>query len=386
MKKTLRKEIRIFLLALAFRGAVYALSVCVMAIMGDYPDGIHFTDFLEAWKRWDSAHYINIAENGYMGAMENGEHIFLVFYPLYPWLMRALALFLPDYRLCGTVISLICFGVGCVYFYRITEREFGERAAQNGLILISVFPFGFFFGSIATESLFFALTAAFFYYLGRQEWAKTAILGFLACLCKVQGLLLAFAVLVEIFHSRRGIRLLLTGKWKDFGRKVLLPGCLCALMLLGFGLYLLINWHVEGDPFRFMYYQKNHWHNGLCPIWQTFSYVKGYALESWHTSLGMSMWVPELVLFFVWLIMIGYGLYRRLRPAYLTYMAVFFLLTYSSTWLMSAGRYTLNALPVFMLAGDGIARHDKIRTPVIVFSSMLMMIYMIAYYSWKQVM
>ncbi len=386
MKKTLRKEMRIFLLALAFRAAVYALSVCVMAMMGDYPGGIHFSDFLEAWKRWDSAHYINIAENGYMGAIENGEHIFLVFYPLYPWMMRTLALLFHDYRLCGILISLVCYGAGCVFFYRITEREFGERAAQNALVLISVFPFGFFFGSIATESLFFFLAAAFFYYLGRAQWPKTALLGFLACLCKVQGLVLAFAVLAEIFHSQRGIRLLLTGRWKDFWKRVILPGCICSLMLSGFGLYLLINWHVEGDPFRFMYYQRNHWHNSLCPIWQTFTYVKNYALGGWHTSEGMSMWAPELALFFVFLIMIGYGLRRRMRPMYLMYLVVFFLLTYSSTWLMSAGRYTLSALPVFMLGGEWVSRHEKWKTPVIVFSSMLMTLYMIGYYSWKQVM
>lgn len=39
----------------------------------------HFSDFLEVWKRWDSQHYLNIAENGYAGAIENGEHIFWCF-------------------------------------------------------------------------------------------------------------------------------------------------------------------------------------------------------------------------------------------------------------------------------------------------------------------
>ena len=71
---------------------------------------------------------------------------------------------------------------------------------------------------------------------------------------------------------------------------------------------------------------------------------------------------------------------------YLMYLVVFFLLTYSSTWLMSAGRYTLSALPVFMLGGEWVSRHEKWKTPVIVFSSMLMTLYMIGYYSWKQVM
>lgn len=372
--------------ALTFRMAVYLLSVCVMSIMGDYPDGIRFTDFLEAWKRWDSAHYINIAENGYSGAVENGEHIFLVFYPLYPWLMRTLSLFLKDFRLCGVLISVVCYGIGSIFFYRITEEEFGEKAAEDGLVLISIFPYGFFFGSIATESLFFAVATVFFYYLRKHDWLKTGLFGFLACLTKVQGLVLAFAVLVEIFHCNEGIKLLREKRWKDFARKIICPGLICASMLFGFVIYLLVNLWVEGDPFRFMYHLKNHWNNSLYPIWKTVQYLKDYAVNGWHTSVGMSMWVPELILFFFYLGMIALGIFRKLRPMYLTYFVVFFLLTYSSSWLMSAGRYTLSALPVFMLMGDAISRHKRLRTPVIVLSAMLMSIYMIAYYSWKQVM
>lgn len=386
MNRSISKEGKIFLTALAFRGVVYLFSVCVMAIMGDYPQGIHFSDFLEAWKRWDSAHYINIAENGYAGAVENGEHLFLVFYPLYPWMMRTLALFFRDFRLCGILISMVCYGVGSVFFYRITEEEFGSYAAKNAVILIGIFPFAFFFGSIVTESLFFAFSATFLYYLRKHNWLKVAFCGFFACMTRVQGLLLCFAVLVEIFHAYNGIGLLKDRNWKDFVQKIIRPGCICATMLLGFAIYLLVNQSVEGDPFRFRYYLKDHWNQSLGPVWDTFRYVKDYAVDGWDTSVGMCLWVPELLLFFGYLAMIGLGIYRKFRPMYLAYLVVYFLLTYSATWLLSAGRYTLNALPVFMLSGDLLSHHEKWKTPVIVLSAMLMALYMIAYYSWKQVM
>ena len=82
------RSIRIFAGAILIRILVYLVSVCVMAVFGDYGEGITFSDFLEAWKRWDSAHYLNIAQNGYGGAIEDGKHLFLVFFPLYPWLIR----------------------------------------------------------------------------------------------------------------------------------------------------------------------------------------------------------------------------------------------------------------------------------------------------------
>ncbi len=380
------KEIKIFITAILFRVFVYVLSVCMMAILGDFSGGITFSDFLEAWKRWDSAHYINIAENGYGGAIENGEHIFLVFYPLYPWLMRTVSLVISDIRLCGIFLSVLCFAIGCVFFYRIVKMEFGEKAAENAVALLSVFPFSFFFGAIATESLFFAVGAAFFYYLREHRWGMVAFLGFLACMTKVQGLLLAFAVLVEIFYAERGISLIRKGKWKEFFGRVIGPGCICALMLFGFWVYLLINYVVEGDLLRFMYYQKNHWGNGLCPIWETIGYVRDNAVGGWYTSTGMSLWVPELLLFAVYLIEIVYGVCRKIRPMYLVYLIAFFLLTYSSTWLISAGRYTLSALPLFMLGGEVLARRDRWKTPVLIASAMVMMIYMTGYYSWKQIM
>ncbi len=384
--KKIPRELSIFLYAVLFRIVFYLFSVVVMAVMGDYSGGITFSDFLEVWKRWDSQHYLNIAGNGYAGAVENGEHIFLVFYPLLPWLLRCLAVFFHDMRFCGILLSTICYGIGCIYLYKIAEKEFEKEVALTATAAISVFPFGFFFGSILTESLFFAIASAFLYYVRQHKWSLVAILGFLACLTKVQGLLLAFAVLVELFYSENGIALLRDKKWKDFLHRVILPGCQAAVMLFGFIVYLLINYQVEGDPFRFLYYQTNHWYNGFAPIWATMHYIIQNAVTGWYTSTGMCLWVPELVLFFVYIAGIVYGFRRKIRPMYLAYLIAFFLLTYSSSWLISAGRYTLSALPLFLLAGDWLQRHENRKLPILLLSSMLMMLYFVGYFSWKQIM
>lgn len=385
-KMRYKKELKIFGAAVAFRIVIYLLSIGVMVIMGDYAGKITFSDFLEAWQRWDSAHYLNIAENGYAGAIENGEHIFLVFYPLYPWLIRFISLFAGDYRLSGILISVVCYAVGSVFFYKIIEREYDAEAAKNGLLLISIFPFSFFFGSIATESLFFAEASLFFYYLRRHDWNKVALFGFLACLTKAQGLLLAFSVLVELFYFKKGFLLLKKKKWKSFFCRIVYPGMVSAFMLVGFFIYLFINDRVEGNPLSFLYYQKYHWGNALCPIWKTAAYIIKYAINDWHTSTGMSLWVPEAVLLFGYPAVIWYGMRKKLRPMYLVYLITFFLLTYSSTWLISGGRYTISAFPVFMLGGAWLAKHEKAKLPLTVISSMLFMIYLIGYYSWKQIM
>lgn len=381
-----KRSVRIFAYSILFRMLIYFLFVCMMAIFGEYQEGIGLSEFLEAWKRWDAAHYLNIAENGYSGAVENGQHLFLVFYPLYPWLMKLVSFVTGDYRLAGILISVIGYGIGCVYFDKLMCMEYNEEISKNGLLLLSVFPFSFFFGAIMTESLFFALLAAFFYYLRKHSWGMIAFVGFLACMTKVQGMLLTFAVIAELFVSYHGILLIRQKKWKQFMVEIIGNGLKCVPMVAGVLVYLLVNFVVEADPFRFMYYQKNHWGNGLAPIWETISYVMKNALEGWHTSTGMVLWVPEFLLIAVYIAAIIYGIAKKCHPAYMVYLIAFFCLTYSSTWLISGGRYTLSALPLFLLGGKVITEKPKYKIPVIMTSFALMILYLSAYYQWKQIM
>lgn len=381
-----KTELRVIAEAAGLRLAVYLFSLCILAMFGQYQGPVTFSDFLSAWCRWDSPHYIDLARYGYSGAIEDGQHLFLVFYPLFPWLLKMLHFVIGDYRLCGILVSVMGYAAGSLYFYKLTAKEYGEKAAENAVLFIGVFPFSFFFGAVLTEGLFFALSAAFLYYLREHRWLLAALLGFFACMTKVQGVLLAAAVAAEILTEEKGFILLKEKNIKAVLKRIILPGLLCSLMLLGFAVYLGINWYVEGDPFRFLYYQKAHWYNGFLPIWETVAYVAENALAQGYTSAGMSIWVPELALFFVWLAWLVYGIYRKLRPTYLAYLAVLFLITFSSSWLISGGRYTLCALPGFMLTGEWAGRHERWKLPFAAASAMFMALYLAGYMLGRQVM
>lgn len=384
MKKN--RALCVFGYALIIRMIFYLVSVCMMAVVGDYPEGITFSDFLDAWKRWDSAPYLRIAENGYRGYQENGQFLDIVFYPLYPWLVRTVNIFVGEFRLAGIFVSTVCFCIGSVYFDKLMIEEFGQEEAQNGYLALITFPFAFFFGAIMTESLFFALSAAFLYYLRKHRWWLVCGIGFLACLTKIQGVLLCFAVLAELLYSEKGGVLLKEKKWKTFGGKVIVNGLKCVPMIGGVLVYLLLNYLVEGDAFRFMYYQEHHWNHTAGPFWDTVRYSGEYAKGSWYTSTGMGLWVPQFILFFVSITAIIYGFVKKMRPTYQIYLIMFTLVTYSSTWLISGGRYTLSALPLFMLAGEFYTKHERVKKVMIPFSVALMMIYFVGYYQWKQIM
>ena len=50
-----------------------------------------------AWQRYDAVHYLRLASVGYQNNIEDGQHLTLVFFPLYPWLMRLLHLVIPSW-------------------------------------------------------------------------------------------------------------------------------------------------------------------------------------------------------------------------------------------------------------------------------------------------
>lgn len=387
MKQVLEKRSsRVFACAIGFRIFVYFCSVIIMCLFGDYQKPLEMNDFLDAWSRWDTVNYINISEVGYEGAIENGQHLFLVFYPLYPWLIRTLNLFVHNSRIAAMMISTVCFAIGCVYLDKITTLEFDRRCATKTMMLQAVFPFGFFFGAIMTESLFFALSAMFFYYLRKHRFFEVAFVGFLACLTRNQGVLLIIAVIAELFESGQLLKRMKGNDWKGIFTEIIWPGIKCMPMIGGTLVYMVINYMIEGDPFRFLYYQKKHWGNRLVPIWDTLKYVSSYTAQKWYTPEGMALWVPEFVLIFIYIAVIAYGIKIKISAAYLWNLIAYFLLTYSSSWLISGARYTLCAVPLFMITGQFITKHERIGKILIGLSWTLMIIYMTGYYQWKQIM
>ncbi|MCL2397354.1 MAG: hypothetical protein FWC93_04735 [Defluviitaleaceae bacterium] len=50
-------------------------------------DGTTLADLFQSFNRWDAPHYLTIAEIGYSW-QEDGRNILLVFFPLYPYLIR----------------------------------------------------------------------------------------------------------------------------------------------------------------------------------------------------------------------------------------------------------------------------------------------------------
>lgn len=157
----------------------------------------HLGNFLGASSvRWDSLWYLAIANHGYSSKASAG------FFPVYPLLMRGLSYVTGSTLVAGVVISWVAFAVSLVLLHRLTELELGRSAADTAVLLLALAPLSFFFTAVYTESLFLALALGATYAARRDKWLLAGMLGTLAAVTRITGVLLVVMVLLGCVWRR----------------------------------------------------------------------------------------------------------------------------------------------------------------------------------------
>ncbi len=372
---------QVFFLAVLFRVGAAWFSLILYDIVSC--SGLSVMDIPGLWQRWDAPHYINLVEQGYAGYIEDGQPLFLVFFPLYVWITRAVAAVIPNTAVAGLLVSYLCFGGGCVYLYRLAEEEYGDRVVRRTLILLCAYPFSFFFGGIMTESLFLLTTAAGLYHIRGHRWGRAALWGILAALTRMQGVLLVGVAIAEIFCEVKP----LAKRGMERGRAFLEIGkrlpVLAAPVLGSLG-YLALNAHVTGNPFAFTEMQQ-HWSQGFQWFPEVLAYVAKNAFTWPEVSVRWDMWIPELILFPVFALLLWRS-WKKHRSMLTLYAFVYLILNYCLSWLLSAGRYLACGIPFFLFAGDELEGKPKLTALLAVGMAALQCFFCVRYLSWGQVM
>lgn len=246
---------RIFLGALGIRLALFAAMVVCVLLQSETE--MDFPACMRAMNRWDAGHYIQLVEQGYAGYMEDGQHLFLVFFPAYVWVVRLVRLLVPDTAAAGMLVSTLCYAWGCCWVYRLAAARFGGRVAADAVRLLSLYPFSFFFGTVMTEGLFLLTSSAACCCAIQHRWLPYAVWGFLAALTRMVGVLVILPAAAVLFEALQPFRPPLGGALKKAVRPFLrrLPALL--VPLLGTAVYLLLNWYVDGDFFAFVGHQTH---------------------------------------------------------------------------------------------------------------------------------
>lgn len=170
---------------------------------------------LDIFARWDGRHYLAIARDGYSFSGALGETMSnIAFFPLYPYLVKALTWLTlgwtgqktPDslYLLIGILLSNLFFLAGAYLLYRLATEHLrmNENAARRALVLLFLFPTSFIFSSFYTESLFFFLSLAAFWAAFQRRWMWVGILAGLLALTRPTGVLAAGALFIFYLQQR----------------------------------------------------------------------------------------------------------------------------------------------------------------------------------------
>lgn len=292
-----------------------------------------FGSWLAIWNRWDAVHYVNLAQNGYQSA---GEARFLIiFYPLFPWVTRITALIFGDYILSALIVAGVSSIAAGLLLKQLVQLDFSARLAERSVWFMFIFP-----GSAAlhlpyTESLLLALVLGSFLAARTNRWALAGILGALACLSRINGLVLIPALMAEA-----GYEFWLTRRWRWQWLWIVPIG----LGVLG---YLLLNYHVHSNPFMFMTYRREHWFQALTWPWVGILGKVGMALDGVGEQ-GVILGVQDL--FFIVLGLVGtVWACLKSRPSYAVWMICNWLLFTSTGFITGVSRFTVVMFPLYIL-------------------------------------
>lgn len=292
------------------------------------------------FNRWDAPHYLDIAKNWYVSDPNADAYNFIVFFPLYPILIRLTTLDFAYSGLSALIVSNICSIAAFIYLWKLTKLDFDDGAAQKAVLFLSIFPTAYFLSAPYTEGLFFALAIASVYYGRLAKWPLAGILGMLASLTRIAGLLLLPTLLVEYLYQK-GWRLR-----KIDARKIDANILWVAFSVMGFLIYLIINNQVTGSPFTFLEIQRTHWFNTIDPLTgltRAFGNVSSPFPE--NITIGAA---PIIFALGGFLAVVG-GFLRRLRPSYIMFLLLTWMLAVATGWWISVPRYVMSMFPLFIL-------------------------------------
>ena len=164
------------------------------------PGSWHYA-FLGIWERFDTLWYLHIAQHGY------DLRPAVVFYPLYPALIRASSCLMEPVAAVLLVSTVAAF----FYFYgllRMVRAESPQSRLLRALALAAVWPASFFFFAGYTEALAAAFIVWCIVWARAEHWLAAALCAFAAGLTRSAGTLLIVPLIFMAWraHGSRSAR------------------------------------------------------------------------------------------------------------------------------------------------------------------------------------
>ena len=365
----------VFYLAL-FRLLIFVLTYALSLVEKQYTGGI--LDSLGIWNQLgtDSQHYLNIAENGYVATGD--DRLLIVFFPLYPLLVRGVHFIIDHYLVSGLVVSNLCWVFAAYLLYELALMDTDKKGALRALKYLCILPASFLFSAPLSDSLFLLLSVACVYAVRKNLYPVAGIVGFLAAFTRMPGVLLfapaCFELVGSIIRERPLHR-------KDTRWRLGVTGKAFSLLLIPAGLllYFYVNYRVTGSATMFLTYQNEQWHQQLGWFFGTMATQVNSATVSFANDVTMrwGLWIPNILYLFGSLGIV-IAAQNKLRASNVAYFIAYYAVCMGATWLLSAPRYLTAAYPLALALGAITEKKaiDRIATIVCI---ALFLVYLLAY-------
>lgn len=335
----------------------------------------------DVWARWDSVHFLRIAEHGYSA----GE---AAFYPLYPALVGTLGrAFLGHYVLAGIAVSLAAALGAFVLLERIAEPRLGAAGARRALLYLALFPTAFFLQAVYSESLFLFLCLSAFALAERDRLVAAGAVAGLAMLTRPAGVALLPSLV--LLGGRRSWRL--------------------ALALPVAAAYPLYLWWKLDDAGAFASAEGT-WHRHLSPlgplggVWDALragwagarQLASGSNAHAYWSAVSPADSPPlrtatlnlELLLFLVLFVALAAIAWRRFGAPYGLFAVLSLAIPLSvpsNRWpLLSLPRFALGIFPLF-LALAWLGGRPRVHTAIVGLSALLLGVFVTQWALWDWV-
>ncbi len=375
-KQRMHPVVQLVFYLLLFRLLLFVLTYVLSLLQGTYTGGL--LDSLGIWNQLgtDSQHYLNIAQNGYVNTGD--DRLLIVFFPLYPLLVRGVHFIIDNYLVSGLIVSNLCWVFAAYLLYELALMDTDRKGALRALKYLCILPASFLFSAPLSDSLFLLLSVACVYAVRKNSYPMAGMIGFLAAFTRMPGILLFAPACFELVGTVIRERPLHGG---DNRWRLRMTGNALSLLFIPAGLllYLYINYRVTGSATMFLIYQKEHWHQQLGWFFNTMATQVSNATGSFSDNLQMlwGLWIPNIVYLFASLGIV-IAAQNKLRASNVAYFIAYYAVCMGATWLLSAPRYLTAAYPLALALGAITEKKavDRIATIACI---ALVLLYLLAY-------
>jgi hypothetical protein len=298
--------------------------------------------FWDTFARYDTGYFQDIAWGGYTPLAGGRSNI--AYFPVYPLLIRLIGRLFGRthaiYYITGIGIAWVCFVLAMVALYYLARLDLPRRQAERAVLLMTIFPFAFFFGVAYSESTFILFTILAFYLFRTKRFVLGGLCGAVATATRVPGILILPALAWIAWRTAEPTR-------ADRLRATM------GLVLVASGIaaYSAYIYSLTGNPLEWVAtLQRWGYYPGRSPwdapirlvgnlVTHPYAYLAGDPMAPYDTLYGVTGILFVAAIPFVW---------RRFGASYGLFMLLSLYLPFSSGVLEGVGRYCSVLFPCFI--------------------------------------